>query len=176
MLMVSSPKPWTPKFVGGGPTLLHLHSGLTAQSVTNDVRWTPTLSWSSHCRSNTTTTRAIISNYGFTLGQCPWRHCRSASGGETTPHHPYKPLGLLAGPLPHHQVTSCLSTKSRGQVDIFPLAAGVRNPQQLQTPITSMCGLGFSHPTTLLSSTFYVDADGHLICPIWSSIEEVVPV
>jgi hypothetical protein len=31
---------WTPKFVGGGPTLLHLHSGLTAQSVTNGERWT----------------------------------------------------------------------------------------------------------------------------------------
>jgi hypothetical protein len=49
MLMVSSPKPRTPKFVGGGPTLLHLYSGLTAQSVTNGVRWTsihgsPTLS------------------------------------------------------------------------------------------------------------------------------------
>ena len=40
MLRVSSPKPRTPKFVGGGPTLLHLHSGLTAQSVTNGVRWT----------------------------------------------------------------------------------------------------------------------------------------
>src|ERR1700684_321053 len=37
MLRVSSPKPQTPKFVGGGPTLLHLHSGLTAQSVTNGV-------------------------------------------------------------------------------------------------------------------------------------------
>jgi hypothetical protein len=40
MLKVSSPKPRTLKFVGKGPTLLHLHSGLTAQSVTIGVRWT----------------------------------------------------------------------------------------------------------------------------------------
>jgi hypothetical protein len=40
--------------------------------------------------------------------------------GEATPPHPYKPLGLLAGPLPHRQETFCLSTKSWGQVDIFP--------------------------------------------------------
>jgi hypothetical protein len=39
MPRVSSPKPRTPKFVGRGPTLPHLHSGLTAQSVTNGVRW-----------------------------------------------------------------------------------------------------------------------------------------
>ena len=32
----------------------------------------------------------------------------------------YKPLGLYAGPLPHRQETSCLSTKSWGQVDTFP--------------------------------------------------------
>jgi hypothetical protein len=40
--------------------------------------------------------------------------------GEATPPHPCKPLGLLAGPLTHRQKTSCLSTKSWGQVDIFP--------------------------------------------------------
>ena len=40
--------------------------------------------------------------------------------GEATPPHPYKPLGLYAGPLPHRQETFCLSTKSWGQVDIFP--------------------------------------------------------
>ena len=40
--------------------------------------------------------------------------------GEATPPHPYKPLELYAGPLPHRQETSCLSTKSWGQVDIFP--------------------------------------------------------
>jgi hypothetical protein len=40
--------------------------------------------------------------------------------GEATPPHPYKPLGLLAGPFPHRQETSCLSTKTWGQVDIFP--------------------------------------------------------
>jgi hypothetical protein len=39
---------------------------------------------------------------------------------EATPPHPYKPLGLLAGPLPHRQETTCLSTKGWGQVDIFP--------------------------------------------------------
>jgi hypothetical protein len=55
-------------------------------------------------------------------------------------------------------------------------AFGARSPQQLQTPITSMCGLGFSQPTTLSSSTFYVDAYGHLTCPIWISIEEVMPL
>ena len=37
MLMISVPKPRTLKFIGGGPTLLHLHSGVTIQSVTNDV-------------------------------------------------------------------------------------------------------------------------------------------
>ena len=40
--------------------------------------------------------------------------------GEATPPHPYKPVGLYARPLPHRQETSCLSTKSSGQVDIFP--------------------------------------------------------
>jgi hypothetical protein len=102
ILRVNSPKLWTPKFVGGGPTLLHLHSGLTSQSVTNGVRWTsihgsPTLSWSSHCRSNTTTTQAILGNYAFTLGQCPWRPCRLASGawGHTTSPTVNKPLVSL---------------------------------------------------------------------------------
>ena len=57
----------------GGPTLLHLHSGLTAQSVTNGVMWTsihasPILRWSSHCRSNATTTWDILGNYALTLG------------------------------------------------------------------------------------------------------------
>jgi hypothetical protein len=37
-----------------------------------------------------------------------------------TPPLPYKPLGLLAGPLPHRFETFYLSTKSWGQVDIFP--------------------------------------------------------
>ena len=34
--------------------------------------------------------------------------------------HPFKPLGLWVGPLPHRQVTFCPSPKSLGQVDIFP--------------------------------------------------------
>ena len=41
-------------------------------------------------------------------------------GWSTTPPHPYKPLGLWAGLLPHCQITFCLSPKSWGQVDIFP--------------------------------------------------------
>ena len=41
------------------------------------------------------------------------------SVGKATPPHPYKPLGLLTGPLHHRQETFCLFTKSLGQVDIF---------------------------------------------------------
>ena len=40
--------------------------------------------------------------------------------GSATPPQPYMPLGLLAGPLPHRQKSFCLSTKSWGQVGIFP--------------------------------------------------------
>jgi hypothetical protein len=40
--------------------------------------------------------------------------------GEATPPHPYKPLGLLAGPVHHRQETFYLSIKSWDQVDIFP--------------------------------------------------------
>jgi hypothetical protein len=39
---------------------------------------------------------------------------------EATPPHPYNPQGLLVGPLPHHQETFYLSTKSWGQINIFP--------------------------------------------------------
>ena len=39
---------------------------------------------------------------------------------QSTPPHPYKPLGLLAGPLSHCQETFCHSTKNWGQIDIFP--------------------------------------------------------
>jgi hypothetical protein len=133
MLRVSSPKPRTPKFVRGGPTLLHLHSRFTAQSVTNGVRWTsihgsPPLSWSSHCRSNTTTTQSTLGNYAFPMGQCPWKPCRWASGGEATPPHPYKLLGLLAGPLPHRQDTLLSLSQELGPSRHFPLAAGSRSP------------------------------------------------
>ena len=38
--------------------------------------------------------------------------------GEARPPHSYKPLILLAEPLPHRQETFCLSTKSWGQVDL----------------------------------------------------------
>ena len=34
--------------------------------------------------------------------------------------HPYKPLGLWAGPLPHHQETILSLSQWVGQVDIFP--------------------------------------------------------
>jgi hypothetical protein len=40
MLMIGSQNLRTFRFIGGGPTLLHLHSGLAAQSVTNGVMWT----------------------------------------------------------------------------------------------------------------------------------------
>ena len=42
--------------------------------------------------------------------------------GEATPPHPYKPLGLMVGPLPHHQVTYCPSPTSWGQVTTFYLS------------------------------------------------------
>jgi hypothetical protein len=54
------------------------------------------------------------------IGPMPMKALPFGLGGEATPPHPYKPLGLLAGPLPHRQETSCLSTKGWGQVDIFP--------------------------------------------------------
>jgi hypothetical protein len=44
-----------------------------------------------------------------------WRRVGLAA----TPPQPYKPLGLLAGALPHRQETFCFSLKSRGQVGIF---------------------------------------------------------
>jgi hypothetical protein len=95
---------------------------------------------------------------------------------EATLPQPYKPLGLLVGPFSHRQETLCLSTKSWGQVNIFPLAVGARNPKQLQTSTTSTCGLGFSQTTTVSSFTFHVDGDAYLSCPIRASIEEVMPV
>src|ERR1700737_169088 len=57
--------------------------------------------------------------------------------GEATPPHPYKPLGLSTGPLPHRQETSCLYQELGPSVH-FPLAVGPRSPQQLQTIITSL--------------------------------------
>ena len=90
--------------------------------------------------------------------------------------HLYKPLGRQAGPLPQHQETFCLSTKSWGQVDIFPLAIGVGSPQQLHNNITSLHDLGCSHATTPSSSIFHVDAARLHYCPIWASFEEVTPI
>ena len=55
--------------------------------------------------------------YANVRGGCvvqPW------VGLAATPPRPYKSLGLLVGPLSHRQETFCLSTKSWGQVDIFP--------------------------------------------------------
>ena len=57
--------------------------------------------------------------------------------GLATPPHPYKPLGLLAGPLPHRQETFCLY-QELGPSKHFPLATGPRSPQQLQIIITSL--------------------------------------
>jgi hypothetical protein len=54
--------------------------------------------------------------------------------GEATPPYPYKPLGLLAGPLPHRQETFCLSTKSWGQVDIFLYPLGLEAPSNFRPP------------------------------------------
>ena len=54
-------------------------------------------------------------------------------GGEVTPPpRPYKPLGLLAGPLPQSQETFCLSTKSWGQVDLFPKPLGLEAPSSFR--------------------------------------------
>ena len=48
--------------------------------------------------------------------------------GEATPPNPCKPLGLLAGPPPHHQVTSCPSCTSWGQVVSFYLSRLGKKP------------------------------------------------
>src|ERR1700737_3833005 len=95
--------------------------------------------------------------------------------GLATPPHPYKPLGLFTGPLPHRQETSCLYQELGPSVH-FPLAAGPRSPQQLQTIITSLYYVLSEQPTPPSSSTLHVDADGLLTCPIQASIEEVIPV
>jgi len=47
---------------------------------------------------------------------------------------------------------------------------------QLQTFISSTCGLWIELSTTVSSSTFHLDADRHLTCPIWANIGEVMPV
>ena len=47
--------------------------------------------------------------------------------GEATPPHPYKPLGLFTGSLPHRQETSCRYQELGPSVH-FPLAAGPRSP------------------------------------------------
>ena len=58
----------------------------------------------------------------------------------------------------------------------FPLATSAESPQQLQNNITSLYDLWCSHATNPLSSTFYINADGLIICLIWASIEEVMHV
>jgi hypothetical protein len=51
----------------------------------------------------------------------PKTNCQVCFDGRSTKSsHPYKPLGLLVGPFPHRQQPFCLSTKSWGQVNIFP--------------------------------------------------------
>jgi hypothetical protein len=54
--------------------------------------------------------------------------------GEATSSHPYKPLGLMAGPLPHCKETFCLSTKIWGEVDIFPQPLGLEAPNNFKPP------------------------------------------
>jgi hypothetical protein len=57
----------------------------------------------------------------------------------------------------------------------FPLAAWARN-----TLATSdlhnihVWSLHLTKKTTISLSTFHVDANGHLTCPIWANIEEVM--
>jgi hypothetical protein len=53
---------------------------------------------------------------------------------------------------------------------------GARSPQKLPPSITFMCGHWIYYTTTLSSSTFYVDVDGHLTCPIRERIEEIMHV
>ena len=60
------------------------------------------------------------------------RHAVRPRVGEATPPHPYKPLGLYTGALPHCQETSCLSTKSWGQVDIFLQLLGLEAPSNFR--------------------------------------------
>ena len=61
--------------------------------------------------------------------------------GEATPPHPYKPLGILVGPI----VPFCLSTKSWGQVFTFhlhayghltcPIQASIEEVMHVQTSV-----------------------------------------
>ena len=61
-----------------------------------------------------------IGNYALTLANAHGGHAVWPRVGSVTPPHPYRPLRLLAGPLPHRQETFCFFIKSWGQIDIFP--------------------------------------------------------
>ena len=124
------------------------------------------LSWSSHCRSNTTTTRAILGNYASTLGQCPWRLYRSPSGGFSHTTSPTYASRTFGGACPPPSKNLLPLYQELGPSRHFPLAAGARSPQQLQTSITSTCGLSTWQITILSSYTFHIDVDKHLTCPI----------
>jgi hypothetical protein len=119
VLIVRSPIPRTPKFIGGGPTLLHLHSGHTVHSVTNDVRWTSNLKLIMALPEKHYNYPSHTRQLCLHMGPMPMKALPLGLGGEATPPHPYKPPGLLVGPFPHRQKTFCLSTKSGGQVVIF---------------------------------------------------------
>jgi hypothetical protein len=72
-------------------------------------------SWSSHCRNNTTTTRVILARQlSPHVRPMPMEALPFGLGWvwPAKPPHPYKPLGLLGGALPHRQETFCISTKS----------------------------------------------------------------
>jgi hypothetical protein len=143
--------------------------------IWNSIHESPILSWSLHCQSNTTITRAILGNDASTLGQCPWRPCRSTLSGWGHTTSPIKAFRTFGGPLkPSRTILSLY--QEVGPSRHFFLAVGARNPQQLHTSMTSTCDLWCSHITNLLSSSSHVDVDGHLTCLIEASIEEVMPL
>ena len=84
-------------------------------------------------------------------------------------------LNNITCPIPHRQETFCLSTKLRPSRH-FTLADGVGSPQQLQNNITFLYDLWCLHMTTPSASTFHVDANWLLTCPIQASIEDVMHV
>ena len=92
--------------------------------------------------------------------------------GLATPPKPYKPLGLLARPLPPLSRNLLSLYQELGPSRHNPLAAGARSPSQLHNNITSLYDIWCSYLTTSSSSTFYVDTDGLLICPNQASLKK----
>ena len=95
--------------------------------------------------------------------------------GEATPPNPCKPLGLLAGPPPHHQVTSCPSCTSWGQVVSFYLSRlGKKPPAASDFHNFHMWSLKLKNHSIVIYIS--LDTHGHLTCSIWASIEEIMHV